>query len=354
MAQRTTGAGMAPTRRMERRPGNGPARSAPRALGAASAFRCVPRGAALAAAARRGFGAALVSVLGAGLALSAAPLSAREAPLPLAMRADPPADARFPAAMSAFVLPVADGAVNAVLYQAAGAAPHPTLLLLHGFPGNEQNLDLAQAARRAGWNVLTLHYRGSWGSPGVFSFTHAAQDARAALAFLRQPATVARYRIDTGALVVAGHSMGGFMAADAAAADAHVAGLFLIDPWDPAETVDALPTPAGLKAWQDEVAGDLPPLAGADYAGLTNEIVTGRDRFDLGRVLIGYGARPLAIVAADRGFAAMGRKVAGDAQSANPAAQLSVWPTDHSFSDKRLALTATLLAFLDRIAPPVR
>jgi pimeloyl-ACP methyl ester carboxylesterase len=58
--------------------------------------------------------------------------------------------------------------LNAVIYVAAGKGPHPTLLLLHGFPGNEQNLDLAQAARRAGWNVLTLHYRGSWGSPGPF------------------------------------------------------------------------------------------------------------------------------------------------------------------------------------------
>lgn len=47
------------------------------------------------------------------------------------------------------------------MYMAAGAGPHPTVLLLHGLPGNEQNVDLAQSIRRAGWNVLTLHYRGS-------------------------------------------------------------------------------------------------------------------------------------------------------------------------------------------------
>ena len=35
------------------------------------------------------------------------------------------------------------------------------MILFHGLPGNEQNLDLAQAIRRANWNVLTLHYRGS-------------------------------------------------------------------------------------------------------------------------------------------------------------------------------------------------
>jgi predicted alpha/beta-fold hydrolase len=43
------------------------------------------------------------------------------------------------------------------------------VILFHGLPGNEQNLDLAQAIRRANWNVLTLHYRGSLGSPGTYS-----------------------------------------------------------------------------------------------------------------------------------------------------------------------------------------
>jgi predicted alpha/beta-fold hydrolase len=37
------------------------------------------------------------------------------------------------------------------------------VILFHGLPGNVQNLDLAQAIRRANWNVLTLHYRGSLG-----------------------------------------------------------------------------------------------------------------------------------------------------------------------------------------------
>lgn len=129
----------------------------------------------------------------------------------LAAFADTSPDAAHPAALAAFVIPSHDGALNAVMYTAAGAGPHPTLLLLHGFPGNEQNLDLAQAARRAGWNVLTFHYRGSWGSPGVFSFAHSTEDAATALAFLRAPATVARYAVDPAQIAVAGHSMGGMI-----------------------------------------------------------------------------------------------------------------------------------------------
>jgi len=244
--------------------------------------------------------------------------------------------------------------MNAVMYSAAGAGTHPTLLLLHGFPGNEQNLDLAQAARRAGWNVLTLHYRGSWGSPGTFSFTHAAQDAFTALLWLEQPANVAKYRIDTSSIVVAGHSMGGFMAAEAAAAEPRVAGLFLIDPWDPSQTAASLSTPQGEAAWKVEVAGDLPPLAGASYDSLTAEIKADPDKFDLGRKLIVYARRPLMIVGAERGIGAQARKVMTDAQAGNPDARLTVWPTDHSFSDKRVALADALVRFLKQVAPTAR
>lgn len=280
------------------------------------------------------------------LAKDLAPLSA--------VIADPKPDAAYPAGMSAFVIPAEDGAMNAVMYTAAGSGIHPTLLLLHGFPGNEQNLDLAQAARRAGWNVLTLHYRGSWGSPGRFSFANAAEDAFTALQFLQQPATVTRYRIDTAAIVVAGHSMGGFMAADAAAAEPRVAGLFLIDPWDPSQTAATLATPDGEAAWKAEVMGDLPPLAGASYEGLTSEIRDNAARFDLGRRLAVYARRPLTIVGAERGIGAQARRVAADAQGANPSARLMVWPTDHSFSDSRIALADALVRFLANVAPTIR
>ncbi|WP_150290437.1 alpha/beta hydrolase [Sphingobium estronivorans] len=295
-----------------------------------------------------------IGIFGAAALAFASPLSAKEAAIHPAVISDPAPDAAYPAGMSAFVIPSEDGALNALFYTAAGSGLHPTLLLLHGFPGNEQNLDLAQAARRAGWNVLTLHYRGSWGSPGSFSFTHASEDAWNALQFLQRSANVARYRIDTSAIVIAGHSMGGFMAADVAAAEPHVAGLFLIDPWDPAETVAALSTPQGEAGWKEEVAGDLPPLKGATYESLTGEIRANGEKFDLGRQLVGYGRRPLTIIGAERGIGAMARKVTADAQSANPDTRLMVWPTDHSFSDKRIALADALVRFLKQIAPMAR
>ncbi len=261
---------------------------------------------------------------------------------------DPAPDAAHPASMVALVIPAENGAMNAVIYRAAGEGPHPTLLLLHGFPGNEQNLDLAQAARRAGWNVLTLHYRGSWGSPGSFSFTHAAEDAHTALAFLRDPANVARYGIDPRRIALAGHSMGGFMATDVGADDPGVIGLFLIDPANMGGTGAMLSDPAVAQAWHAEVVGDLPPLAGTSEAALTHEITSQSERFDLRRRIMAYGDRPLAIYGAARGIGAAPNQALIDAAEASGNHHVTggIWEADHSFSDRRIALSEALVAWL--------
>ena len=44
-------------------------------------------------------------------------------------------------------------------YRAAGAAPRPTAVLLHGLPGIEKHLDIAYRLRDLGWNWLYFHFR---------------------------------------------------------------------------------------------------------------------------------------------------------------------------------------------------
>lgn len=260
--------------------------------------------------------------------------------------ADPAIDVAHPAGIEAFVLPSHGFGMNALMYTASGESPHPTLLLLHGFPGNEQNLDLAQAARRAGWNVLTFHYRGSWGSGGTFSFAGAAEDARTALAFLEAPANVAKYRIDPRRIAVAGHSMGGFMGADAASTNPRVVGLFLIDPWDLVADARTLGDPAAARAWHEEVVGDLPPLATTE-AKLTAELEALRPGRDLATLTRGFGKRPVDIIGAERGGGAVETALLNAVRAGgNPAATGAIWPTDHSFSDHRIALARRLVRWL--------
>jgi predicted alpha/beta-fold hydrolase len=44
-------------------------------------------------------------------------------------------------------------------YKAAGDAPLPTAVLLHGLPGIEKHLDIAYRLRDLGWNCLYFHFR---------------------------------------------------------------------------------------------------------------------------------------------------------------------------------------------------
>ena len=136
------------------------------------------------------------------LALLAAGLSAAES-IPLAIFTDPVPDRSFPPQMVAVSIPSGGDAMNGIIYVPSGAGPHPGLVLLHGFPGNERNLDLAQAARRAGWSVLVVHYRGSWGSGGAFSFRHAIEDSAAAVAFLRSDDVTKRARVAKNRIAIA-------------------------------------------------------------------------------------------------------------------------------------------------------
>jgi len=105
-----------------------------------------------------------------------------------------------------------DKRMSGFIYQAAGKGPHPTVLLLHGYPGNEKNLDAAQALRRNGWNVAFFHYRGSWGSEGEFSFRNAEQDVQVVLQYLTNKDNAKALRIDPRLISTVGHSMGGHMA----------------------------------------------------------------------------------------------------------------------------------------------
>src|SRR5437868_9944020 len=54
-----------------------------------------------------------------------------------------------PASMEEIAILNHGARINGFVYLSSGAGPHPVVIFLHGYPGNERNLDLAQAARRA-------------------------------------------------------------------------------------------------------------------------------------------------------------------------------------------------------------
>jgi len=126
-----------------------------------------------------------------------------------------------------------------VLYLARGHEPKPTALLLHGCPGLEQNADVAMELRDRGWNALIFHYRGCWGSAGRYDLGTIVADVRAAVDYLGDAPFPS---VDPGRLAVAGHSIGGWAAIQAAAADDRLHAVVAIAP---------LVTPRGLELLSD-------------------------------------------------------------------------------------------------------
>ncbi|MEU6730916.1 alpha/beta fold hydrolase [Nonomuraea wenchangensis] len=241
-----------------------------------------------------------------------------------------------------------------VLHVPAGPGPHPVLILLHGFPGNERNFDLAHAARRAGYASLVFHYRGSWGAGGSWSWAHVLEDAAAAVAAMRDPATAAAWRLDPDRLAVVGHSAGGFAALMTAAALPSVAAAGSIAGFDfgaaaAACRADPALAAAYAEAWRDE----LLPLAGTSAEDLVAEMLAAGDAYRLAGLADRLAGRPVLLVGAGLDTVAppeVHHLPLVEAYAAQPGSLLEhhVLDTDHALADQRVALARTLIGFLDR------
>lgn len=260
------------------------------------------------------------------------------------------------ASFDTFQIPSHGTLLNAFVYIAAGPGPHPVVVLLHGFPGNERNLDVAQAMRRAGYDVLYFDYRGSWGTPGDFSFTHCMEDAQAALAYLREPENAKRLRADPAHITLVGHSMGGMVAAWVGAHDPQVQAVTLISSASMAERallppgVTAEGRAKAITAIAKGLAAEgMAPLAGCTPQSLAAELVEHASEWVLPASAAALAGRRVFIITSDDGGVPTGNAFAAALRSAGStqARELHL-ATDHSYSDKRGELTEAILDQLSR------
>jgi uncharacterized protein len=260
---------------------------------------------------------------------------------PRAIAHDPAPDKEAPAHYLETAIPSNGSKLLGILMLASGSEPHKTAILLHGFPGYEQNMDLAQALRRDGWNVLAMHYRGSWGSEGSFSFTHCMEDVGAMLAYLTEPANAARFHVNTREIPVIGHSMGGFIAVAAMAQHPEIAAGVIITEGSPIN--DA----AGYFGKESDPA-DYLPLAGTSPTALEQESKANASSWTFEALATKIAPRPVLVLSANDGLRASNETLTAALRHAGSPVSYVHMDTDHGFGDHRIALESTVLEWLDK------
>ncbi len=241
--------------------------------------------------------------------------------------------------------------MSGFIYQTAGEGPHPTVLLLHGYPGNEKNLDIAQVLRSKGWNVVFFHYRGAWGSEGEFSFMNAEQDVQTVLSYMNNNDNAIKLGINRNLISIVGHSMGGHMAIAGIldnpsvncaiaydGANMGVGGVGIID--DPKTTIPWI-----------EYSDTLFMLNGWSGEKAQKELREHSKDLNLVKRVNTINGRPVLLVAADSEVIPLKSHIKPllDAlrKTKNSRISYELIDDDHSFNSSRAELITTTISFLE-------
>ena len=259
-----------------------------------------------------------------------------------------------PASMDEVAFTSHGARINGFIYRAAGSGAHPTVLFLHGYPGNERNLDLAQAVRRAGYNALYIDYRGNWGSGGTFSPSNALQDVESVLDWARDPGNAEKYGIDPEQLSLVGHSFGGWLALMTASRDQSLRCVTAMAAWNLGWVGSRFADhPGEAKETRDYIAWSAAPGGPMrlDSDAVMQALAAHPDEWNYVSHAAALKDQRLLLVAATRDSPDEGVTLHQQLEKAINAAggnrvQMLVYDDDHAFSSHRIELAATLVDWL--------
>lgn len=253
-------------------------------------------------------------------------------------------DKDSPAGSTELFIPSGNSLLAGLIYSANGLQKHPTLLLLHGYPGNERNLDIAQVVRSRGWNVIYFDYRGSWGSQGKFSFKNSVEDVVNVVAFCQKCQD--SLKIDTSRIVLFGHSMGGWVCIKALQQLPTVKKGFALSTWNIGNDYKDVSTEKEmLRLANDPNTGGEYFVLNTSLKDLYTPIIHNKTYFNLeydGKSLVD---KQIIMIDEHQG----NKQLADNIKETNKSYfEYEIWQTDHTFSNKRISLINKVLAFLER------
>ena len=250
-------------------------------------------------------------------------------------------DKASPAGSTELFIPSGNFLLAGLIYSANGEQKHPTLLLLHGYPGNERNLDIAQVVRSQGWNVIYFNYRGSWGSQGTFSFKNCVDDVVNVVTFCKKYRD--SLRIDTSNIVLFGHSMGGWVCLKALQQLPTIKKGFALSTWNIGESFKNVSTEKEMLRLANN--GGKYFVLNTSLKDLYTPVVQNQAYFNLANDGKRLAAKEIIMLDEHQG----NKQLAEEIKNANKSYfDYDVWQTDHPFTNKRVSLINKVLEFLNR------
>jgi hypothetical protein len=266
---------------------------------------------------------------------------------------DPLLDEKFPPYTKTFTFKVKGDKLIAMVYVAQGEGPHPTVILYHGFPGHEKNIDLAQTLRRAGYNVMIFHYRGCWSSQGAYSISNVLEDAEAAINAIKSEDCVSSCRVDPSQIILMGYSLGGFAALITIANHPEIKSMAFMVGYNFGRYAkglfgDEIKIRKAEEFWADCFA----PLSGITQEQFIEELIENREKWDLVNHAMKLKDKKLLFVCGEYD------RVADMENHNDPIVQILkninsislsevILKTDHDCSNMRIKLAESLLEWLE-------
>ncbi len=252
-------------------------------------------------------------------------------------------DKDAPAGAAELFIPSGNSLMAAYMYKPNGAKKHPTLVLLHGYPGNEKNLDLAQVVRAHGWNVIYFDYRGSWGSEGQFSFTNCVEDAVNVVAFCKKYSD--SLHIDTSNIVLFGHSMGAWVCLKALTQLPGIKKGFALSTWDIYSDLKKVPAEQLKTIVNDPKYGLKTFVLNTPVEDIFKPVIQNLSYYNIANDSSALAGKQIIMLDEHNRNAAL----AGTLKNNNHNYfDYKVWQTDHPFTNKRISLINKVLAFLEK------
>lgn len=253
-------------------------------------------------------------------------------------------DAPFRPDLQGAVLDGKRGRILVTIFRAGGEGKHPTILLAHGIPGVEKNLDLAQGLRRVGFHVVTYHYSGSWNSAGEYRVEHCLEDSETVLDYILQNDDMG---FDREKLYMVGHSMGVFIAAHLTAKHKELQAAVCVAPCDMGE---GMRSEKGREQMKGIFESAAPWLSGTTAEALYAETEKNQEKYQLSGLAEQLKDTPVYVL-----YAKLDEECSADVhvqpwadavQAAGGNIICEGYVTDHSFSDMRNDLIEKVAKYL--------